>query len=324
VTSGDVQLPRARASTKLSMMSRLKVAFVGSGGAARGLAHLGVLKACEELGIEPEIFVGASAGAIVGAMYGQDIPLDVLLDGYRLPWRRRHDGPRLHMNAFLGAPKLRELIDPGYLFSGLFSIDKLERYLARYLPINDFRQLPNRVFVTAVDIDNGRRVVFGPGYEETIPVSQAVAASCCVPGLFRPYRIGDRYFLDGEVVRTLSADLAVAAGANVVIISNIYRPEERTPKYPPIAKRGVVSVMRQSINILLTEKERRGVELLSKLYPNVTFLDIAPDIGHYGYLNRFAARPLVLRGYRTALRVLAAAKERGVFVGANGPDITLN
>ncbi len=305
-------------------MPRPKIAFVGSGGAARGLSHLGVLKACEELGIEPEIFVGASAGALVSATYGQDIPLDVLLDGYRLPWRRRHRGPRLHVNTFLGAPRLRDLLDPGYLFSGMFSLEKLERYLAGYLPINDFRKLPNRVFLTAVDVDNGQRVVFGPGYEETVPVSHAVAASCCVPGIFRPYRIGGRYFLDGEVVRTLSADLAVAAGATVVIISNIYRPEDRPLHRAPIAHRGAAAVLRQSLNILLTEKERRGVELLSKLYPSVTFLDIAPDIGHYGYLNRFAARPLVLRGYRTALRVLAQAKERGVFVGAQSTDARLN
>src|SRR6185369_8460283 len=225
--------------------TRLKVAFVGSGGAARGLAHLGVLKACEELGLLPEIFVGASAGALVSAAYGQDIPLDVLLDGYRLPWRRRHTGPRLHVSTFLGLPRLRDMFDPGYLASGLFSIDRLERYLARHLPINDFRQLPNPVFVTAVDIDDGKRVVFGPGYTDSVPISQAVAASCCVPGLFRPYRIGNRYHLDGEVVRTLSADLAVAAGADVVIISNIYRPEERHATDRAIARRGVTAVMRQ-------------------------------------------------------------------------------
>ncbi len=305
-------------------MARLKIAFVGTGGAARGLAHLGVLKACEELGIAPEIFVGASAGALVGATYGQDVPLDVLLDGYRLPWRRRHTGPRLHMSAFLGLPGLRDLIDPGYLLSGMFSIDKLERYLARHLPINDFRRLPRSVFVTAVDIDNGKRAVFGPGYEESVPLSQAVAASCCVPGVFRPYRIGDRYFLDGEVVRTLSADVAVAAGADVVIISNIYRPEQRSPERRTIARRGAGAVLTQSLNILFTEKERRGVELLSKLYPNVTFLDVAPDIGHCSYFNRFAARPLVLRGYRAGLRVLAQAKERGVFDERVPAHVTLN
>jgi len=317
-------LPSDLGSFKIRGMGRFTVAFVGSGGAARGLSHLGVLKACEDLGIQPEIFVGASAGAIVGATYGQDIPLDVLLDGYRLPWRRRHQGPRLHLNTFMGAPSLRDALDPGYLFSGLFSLDRLERYLARQLPMNDFRALPHRVFVTAVDVDRARRVVFGPGYEEQVPVSKAVAASCSVPGVFRPYRIGDRFFIDGEVARTLSADIAVAAGANVVIISNVYRPEERPEHRAPIARRGVAAVLGQSLNILLTEKERRGVELLSKLYPNVTFLDIAPDIGHLSYLNRFAARSLVLRGYRTALRALADAKEKGVFLSDRGAAPALN
>lgn len=302
------------------IMSRLKVAFVGSGGAARGLAHLGVLKACEELGIVPTTFVGASAGALVAATYGQDIPLDVLLDGYRLPWRRRHRGPRLYLSTFLGAPALRDLIDPGYLASGVFSIDRLERKLAEMLPINDFRALANQVFVTAVDVDSGERVVFGPGYRDDVSISQAVAASCCVPGLHRPFRIGNRYYLDGEVVRTLSADLAVAAGANVVIISNVYRPEVRTPRERSVARSGIGAVLRQSVNVVLSEKEKRGVDLLQKLYPKVVFLDLAPDIGEFSYLNRFAARSLVLRGYRTALRTLTDHKERGVFESILGPE----
>jgi NTE family protein len=305
-------------------MGRLKIAFVGSGGAARGLAHLGVLKACEELGIVPEIFVGTSSGALVAAAYGQDVPLDVLLDAYRLPWRRRHAGPRLGVATFLGAPKLRDFADPGYLLSGAFSLDKLERHLRRALPINDFNKLPSTVFVAAVDVDTGKRTIFGPGHVETASLSQAVAASCCVPGLFRPFRIGDRYYLDGEVARTLSADVAVEAGADVVIVSNVYRPEEPSAAARSIARRGAPSVLRQSMSVLLSEKERRGVELLAKTYPRVTFLDVAPDLGSFGYLNRFAARPLVLRGYRRALRVLAEAKERGVFDEADAADVTLN
>jgi len=302
----------------------LKVAFVGSGGAARGLAHLGVLKACEEVGIVPSIFVGASAGAIVAATYGQDIPLDVLLDAYRLPWRRRHHGPRLYLNTFLGAPKLRDLLDPGYLLSGAFSLDRLERYLERHLPLNDFKKLHNRVLITAADVDTGQRVVFGPNYRDDVPISKAIAASCAVPGLFRPYKIGDRYHLDGEIVRTLSADLAVGAGANVVIISNVYRPEQRQATSRTIARRTAAGVMRQALNIVLSEKEKRGVELLTRLYPKVVFIDIAPDIGAYSYLNRFAARPLILRGYRTALRALTEAKERGVFETILSPGVGLN
>ncbi len=294
-------------------MSRVKIAFVASGGAARGLAHLGVLRACEEMGLLPEIFVGTSAGAIVGATYGQNIPLDVLLDGYRLPWRRRHNGPRLHASTFLGLPSRRELLDPGYLLSGVFSISKLERYLTRHLPVNDFRRLSNPVFITAVDMDTGQRAVFGPGYEEGTPISEAVAASCCIPGLFRPYRIGNRFFVDGEVVRTLSADLAVEAGANVVIISNIYAPIRQFDARRSLARRGIHQVMRQSASILLTEKERRGRELLAKRYPHVTLIDIAPDLGSYGYLNRLSARPVIMKGYGAGLRALAAAKENRVF-----------
>ncbi|MEZ4297810.1 MAG: patatin-like phospholipase family protein [Polyangiaceae bacterium] len=303
-------------------MSRLKVAFVASGGAARGLAHLGVLKACEELGIHPEIYVGTGAGALVGATYGQDIPLDVLLDAYRLPWRRRHRGPRLHVSTFLGAPSLRDLSDPAYLLSGAFSLDRLERYIERTLPMNDFTKLPHTVLVTAVDIDTAERVVFGPGYEENVPISRAVAASVCTPGLFRPYRIGDRFFVSGEVAKTLSADLAIAAGADVVIISNVYRPERA--ESGEVARGGPFGILRQSMNILLSEKERRGVELYARLHPEITFIDVAPDVGQFGYSNRFAARSLVLRGYRTGLRSLAEAKERGVFEKTKPAPLQMN
>ncbi len=301
-------------------MDRVKIAFVASGGAARGLAHLGVLRACEELGLLPEIFVGTSAGAVVGAMYGQDMPLDVLLDGYRLPWRRRHQGPRLHLSTFMGAPTRRELFDLGHLASGVFSVRKLERYLHEHLPINSFRRLAKPVFVTAVNIDTAEREIFGPGYNDDVPISEAVAASCCVPGLFRPIRIGGKYYVDGEVARTLSADIAVEAGANVVIISNIYRPHCESEPKRSLARRGMHRVLRQSLSTLLTEKERRGVELLSQQYPHVTFIDIAPDLGKYGYLNRFSARPLILRGYGTALRALAEAKENRVFDRFHGGE----
>ncbi len=306
------------------MNQRLKVAFVGSGGGARGLAHLGVLKACEELGLAPEIFVGTSSGALVGATYGQQIPLDVLLDGYRLPWRRRHRGPRMHLGTFLGLPRFGDLLDPGYLTSGLLSVNRLESYLAQHLPVNDFSRLPHPVFVTAVDIDKGERVVFGPGYDESTTVSQAVAASCSVPGLFRPHRIGDRYFVSGEVAKTLSADIAVAAGADVVIISNVYRHERVEEGKRSLARSGPLGVLRQSLSVLLSEKERQGVELHGKSYPHVTFLDVAPELGPLSYLNRFAVRSLVLRGYRTALRVLANAKERGVFEQRRSRAANLN
>ncbi|MBL8681229.1 MAG: patatin-like phospholipase family protein [Myxococcales bacterium] len=290
-----------------------RIAFVGSGGAARGIAHLGILRAFEELGIKPSIFVGASAGAIVSSLYGQGVPLDTLIDAYRAPWQRKTRGPHLHEDAFFGLPSLGDLTNPGYLLSGLFSIDKLESHLRKRLPSNDFKSVPSTILVTACDIDGRGREVFGRGYREDVPISQAVAAICCVPGLFRPYRIGDRYFVDGEVVRTLSLDLAVDAGADIVVVSNIYRPLLTRPERPSIARRGGVKVLEQALSIILSEKERRGIELFNRLHPHVTFIDVSPDIGHIGFLNRFASRQLLLRGYRQAMTELMAARSRGVF-----------
>jgi NTE family protein len=290
-----------------------RIAFVGSGGAARGIAHLGIIKALEEMDLRPSIYVGASAGALVSALYGQGVPLDVLIDAYRAPWQRKTRGPHLHEDTFFGLPSLRDLASPGYLLSGLFSIDKLEAHLRARLPTNDFRQAPATILVTACDVDGRGREVFGRGYREDVPVSQAVAASCCVPGLFRPYRIGDRYFVDGEVVRTLSLDLAVDAGADVVVVSNIYRPLVTRPERPSIAHRGAGKVLTQTLSIILSEKERRGIELFNRMHPHVTFVDVSPDIGHLGFLNRFASRQLLLRGYKQAMTELLAAKSRGVF-----------
>jgi NTE family protein len=292
-------------------MRKPRIAFVGTGGAARGIAHLGVLKACEEFGIKPDIFVGASAGAVIAATYGQGIPLDVLIDGFRMPWKRRHDGVRFHGLQFAGLPRLKDLLDPGYLLSGAFSIDKFERYLSRHLPVNDFEKVKPLLLVTAVDIDRAERVIFGKGYDSRTSISRAVAASCAVPGLFRPYEIDGRYHVDGEIARTLSADVAVAAGADVVIISNVYRPTKKSTT--SIARLTALKVLTQSLNIMLTEKEKRGVDLYTRVHPNTVFIDIAPNIGMFDYLNRFAARALLMRGYRAAWRALGEARRKGVF-----------
>jgi NTE family protein len=292
---------------------RPRIAFVGSGGAAKGIAHLGVLKACEELGIVPDIFVGTSAGAIVGATYGQGLSLDVILDSYRLPWKRRYKGEKLTERVFLEPPPWRTWLRPGHLTSGLLSIDGFERFLRRQLPCNDFRRLDRTILVTATDIDAVRRVVFGRGFIEDVPVSRAVAASCCVPILFRPYEIDGRFYVDGELVRTLSADLAVGQGAEVVIISNVYKPHYGESSERSFARRGMPAMVEQSLNVLLSEKERRGLELYHYLFPRVSFIQITPNIGSFSFLNRFRAKHLVQRGYREALKELTVAKSRGIF-----------
>lgn len=295
-------------------MRRPKVAFVGSGGATKGVAHLGVLRAVEELGLDVDIFVGASAGAIAGAFVSQGARADELVDWFRPAFSKKYEGPRaMKKRWFLGLPNEEQLKSPGYFGSGAFSLDRFERFLSSALPVNDFRKLDKNLLVTATDIDGRGRVVFGKGYRDDVPISQAVAASSSVPGLFRPYRIGDRYYTDGELVRTLSLDLAVEAGADVVIVSNVYRPHVTRPGERSVVTQGLTGVMRQTLNIVLSEKEKRGIDLIHRLYPHVTVLNVSADLGRYSFTSTTNVRKLLTRGYREALRVLAAAKRRGVF-----------
>ncbi|MBW2190866.1 MAG: patatin-like phospholipase family protein, partial [Deltaproteobacteria bacterium] len=113
---------------------------------------------------------------------------------------------------------------------------------------DDFRNLDKHLLITAADIDGRGRVVFGRGYRDEVPISKALAASTCVPGLFRPHRIDDRFYVDGEVVRTLSIDLAVEAGADVVIVSNVYRPYVGRVGSPSLVHQGGLAVARQSFS----------------------------------------------------------------------------
>jgi NTE family protein len=294
-------------------MGKPRIAFVGSGGATKGVAHLGVLKAMEELALEPDIYVGASAGAIASAFFSQGFTASQLAEWVRPFYTRRGETNPMRGRYFLGAPTMEQLSQPGYLTSGLFSIDRFERFMAEKLPQNDFRALNKDVFVTASDIDGRGRVVFGRGYRDDVPISQAVAASSCVPLLFRPYRIGDRYYMDGELVRTLSIDLAVEAGADVVIISNVYRPHVIRPGQRSLVHSGGLAIGRQAVNIVISEKEKRGIDLINRLYPHVTVLNVSADLGRFSFTSRGNAKVLMSRGYREALRVLAAAKRRGMF-----------
>ena len=214
---------------------------------------------------------------------------------------------------FFGMPNREQLMSPGYLASGLFSIDRFERYLAETLPRNDFSHLEKTLLITATDVDGRGRAVFGAGHRDDATVSQAVAASSALPLLYRPYRVGDRYYVDGEVVRTLSVDLAVEAGADVVVISNVYRPHVIRPGQRSLVHDGVLGVGRQTLNIVLSEKEKRGIDLISRLYPHVTLLNVSADLGRYSFTSTVNARRLLTRGYRESLRVLAAAKRRGIF-----------
>src|SRR5688572_5790031 len=142
----------------------MKVGLVLSGGGARGVSHLGVIKALDEAGVKFDYIAGTSAGAIVGAMYSYGYKPDEILK-------------------ILSTTSFFKSLHLAWTWKGLLSIDGLQEVLLKYIPINSFDALKIPLVVAATDIKRGKVEYFSQG--ELIP---ALLSSSCVPALFNPFR----------------------------------------------------------------------------------------------------------------------------------------
>ncbi len=175
----------------------LRIALALGGGAARGFAHIGVIRALEAHGIKPDIVVGTSAGSLVGALYAGGI------DGDQLT--------RLAMSMDEGA-----LSDWGMSSSGFFKGESLQAWVDKSLGDRPIEKLPRKFAVTATDLHTGQLVVFERG-----DTGLAVRASSSVPGVFQPVQIGDHEYVDGGVVSPVPVRAARRLGADIVIAVDI-------------------------------------------------------------------------------------------------------
>jgi NTE family protein len=191
--------------------------------------------------------------------------------------------PRLLRKDIL-AEFLDTLVDSQTKASSFFSTTTLEKTLNGLLSTNDFRDLKTDLYVVATDIDSGRRVVFNSRYQfidgenrfiTDIPIQKAVRASAAVPGLFEPVKIGGRYYVDGEIKRTLSADIGIHL-ADTVIVSHTYQPLER-PENRSIKNLGWFNIVKQSAYIVFHERIRVWEQLYQQQFPDKHLICIAPD-----------------------------------------------
>jgi NTE family protein len=186
------------------------VALVLSGGAARGFAHVGVIKALEAQGLKPDLVVGSSAGSIVGALYASGLgtaDIEAAID-------------RMETWTF------SDVAMPGLAFLpsslGLVRGNALHRFIdaeARHRRIEDF---PIRFAVVATDLDSGRPEIFNAG-----DAGLAVSASSAVPGIFTPVVIRGRRYVDGQISSPLPVEAARKLGARrVIAVDVVYPPED--------------------------------------------------------------------------------------------------
>lgn len=158
----------------------MKIGISLSGGAARGLAHLGVLAALEEMQVPIHQIAGISSGSLVGAFYASGLsPKRILLISEKIGVR----------NLFSFA---------AFANGGLLSMDSLEELLRKYLQVETYEDLKTPLYVGAADLKSGQLEVFQSG--DVVPT---VLASCALPFIFKPIRYRDMVLVDGGLISTM-------------------------------------------------------------------------------------------------------------------------
>lgn len=163
----------------------MKIGLALSGGGARGIAHIGVLKALDEMGVKISVLSGASAGSLVGALYAS---------GY---------APDDIFNIIKNVSIFRS-VRPAWAWSGLLTMNGLRALLIDSLPENSFDALKIPLFIAATDIRRGEIYYFNEG--ELIP---AIVASCSVPAVFNPVNYNGGLFVDGGLCDNLPSKAIV-------------------------------------------------------------------------------------------------------------------
>ena len=286
-----------------------KVALVLDGGGVPGaLYEIGVLTALDDYfqgnftATDFDLYVGTSAGAIVGAFLangvqpremftaiGEDQPSPLNFgrhDVFRFSWQEWRSCLKTvlretlrHFSIFSRQPqpatsfleRVQETLPPG-----AFSTAALEEYLCatftRLHLQHYFPKLARALYVTATDIDTGERIILGKDEFQDVPICTAVAASSALPVFFRPIRIKDRDLVDGAVGSSLSVDIALDHGADLVLNINPFVPIEndRSQVCLPtthgycarITEKGVGWVTSQAFRLLVAGRKSAALQQL--------------------------------------------------------------
>jgi NTE family protein len=181
----------------------MKKAIVGlalGGGAARGLAHIGVIEALTEAGLEPQIIAGTSIGAVAGGFYaaGQLDQLHSFAEGLTLR-------------------RLLRYLDVSLTGSSLMKGKRLEKTLASHIGDIQIEALAKRFVAVATELGTGQEVWLTKG-----SLVAALRASYALPGIFKPVRLGGRWLMDGALVNPVPVTAARAFGAQFVIAVTIH------------------------------------------------------------------------------------------------------
>jgi len=303
-----------------------KTALVlGGGGFTGGVYEIGALRALDLLSVNHnvnqfDVYVGTSAGSMVAAMAANGVtPAQMMREvdgGSMLPFRDGRLGKLLR-------PNYREFITKGVqlpvhlagalrtlgrvpasfspvdiavalaegLPSGLYTGAGIEEYMRGMLSqagrSDDFEAVGKELYIAAMDLDTCERIVLGGGGWEDVPISAAVRASTAIPMLYKPYELKGRTLIDGGISSTTNFDLAVEAGARLIIVINPLVPfindsgrEINTmlgSRVKRVADMGFPKIGYQTFKLVAHQRLHEMARDWEERYPDVDFVLIEPD-----------------------------------------------
>jgi len=266
----------------VSAAPRPRIGLVLSGGGALGIAHVGVLKALEELRVPVDVVAGTSMGAIVGGLYAAGYSPDELQalvasldwhdllrdrpDRRMLPFRRKVDDLTYLTRYELGLSGGKLRMPTGFISGQRLGV-ALDLLALRVAGIRDFDELPLPFRAVATDLGTGEVVVLSHG-----DLGTALRASMAVPGVFSPVEVDGRLVADGGMVRNLPVDVARAMGADIVIAVDLGQPLAARGRPDSIA--GVIGKTARMLTRLNVEASLRDADLV-----------VRPEVSRFGLLD---------------------------------------
>jgi len=248
------------------------VALVLGGGAAKGFAHVGVIKALESHDIEPDMVIGTSAGSVVAALFAA---------GYS-----GFDLQRISLS--MDETTVRDWILPN---RGFIRGDALQNFINEAVQNRAIQQLNRKLAVVATDLQTGEPMVFQSGN-----TGMAVRASSSVPGIFRPVKIGSREFVDGGLVSPVPVKVARNLGADIVIAVNI----SEVPRQ---------SKVEDTVDILLQTFTIMGHVIASQELADADVV-ITPDISELKSTSFDSRNFAIIEGEKAGLAAVSAIKQK--------------
>jgi len=233
-TVGNAQSSTTPAPVPASGVHRPRVGLVLSGGGARGVAHIGVLKVLEQLRVPVDAIAGTSMGAVVGGLYASGLTardLEKIMtsanwqDAFRdlppredLDLRRKQEDETFLVKYNIGV-RGGKIVLPKGLIQGQRLTETLRRLTFPVVRVTDFDDLPTPFRAVATDLDNGDTVVMGSG-----DLTSAMRASLSAPGVFAPVEREGRVLVDGGIADQVPVDIARTMGVDVLIVVDVGFP----------------------------------------------------------------------------------------------------